>query len=71
MVYFSLFFGNNKLYTDVKNRGKLIGMATVWFGLILLWNFGAHLLEGKGHNVFLEIWVVSLVFFLVNIYIIT
>jgi len=42
-----------------------------WLALVLLWNFGAHLLEGRGVNVFFEIWICSMVFYFVNIYIIT
>jgi phosphatidylinositol glycan class M len=71
MVYFTLFFARNKLYSIKANRGKLVVMGVVWFALVLLWNVGAHLLEGQGVNVFLELWVGSMVFFLVNIYIVT
>jgi len=46
-------------------------MGVVWFALVLLWNVGAHLLEGQGVNVFMELWIGSMVFFLVNIYIVT
>jgi len=44
MVYFSLFLAHNKLYKE--NKYKLIVMFVTWLGLVVLWNVGAHMLEG-------------------------
>ena len=43
-------------------------MGVSWLAMIVLWSFLANLLEGKGINVFLEIWLNSVALFLVNIY---
>ena len=71
MVFFTLFLGNNKLYTEVNNNKKLGMMGVAWFALLMVMNFWNMQLEGRGVNVFLEYWLTTLVFFVVNIYIIT
>ena len=71
MVFFTLFLGNNKLYTEVKNNKKLGMMMVAWFALLMVMNFWNMQIEGRGVNVFLEYWLTTLVFFVVNIYIIT
>jgi lipopolysaccharide export LptBFGC system permease protein LptF len=68
MVYISLFLSRNKLYNEKRNRIKLWMMLIVWISMIILWSVLANLLESKGINVFLEIWINSVILFLVNIY---
>jgi phosphatidylinositol glycan class M len=54
----------NKLF--IKKQTKCLIMFTIWLILEVYWNSLSHNLEIKGINQFLEIWVLNIVFFLVN-----
>lgn len=66
--YFSLFplINNNNLFKERKN----ILLGILWLVFELLWNFYANKLEYKGINVFTEMFIVEILFFLINVIII-
>lgn len=60
---------HNKLLNSRKHGGRTIYcifLFSIWLGIELYWNSFAHNLEYKGENLFLEMWLVNLIFFLVN-----
>lgn len=57
----------NKLF---KQRKGLI-LLILWFFFELIWNRYSHNLEYKGINLFVELWVIDVLFFLVNCFIIS
>jgi hypothetical protein len=54
----------NKMF--LKNQAKCLFMFTIWLILEVYWNSLSHNLEIKGVNQFTEIWLLNIVFFLVN-----
>jgi len=42
-------------------------MGIFWFGTVLIWNYGAFNLETLGINVFVEIWLICLTLFAINV----
>lgn len=57
-------FATNDLFTYKK--AKLIFIWVLWLLSELLWNLGSYFLELQGKNVFFEIWLSSILFFLMN-----
>lgn len=65
MSLLPLILARNKLFF----KGvKFLGMWIVWLVFELLWNLTAYYLEHQGLNDFLLIWIASLFFFLINVY---
>lgn len=54
-------------YTTLKFRWKGAVITTIWTGAQLHWLGWAYMLEFKGKNVFLPLWIASLVFFAANV----
>lgn len=54
----------NKMFK--KKKTKCLIMFTIWLIFEVYWNSLSHNLEIKGVNQFLEIWVLNIVFFLIN-----
>ena len=69
--YFIWFFSliplivkKNELFSTRKIRGILL--LAVWLCFEILWNHYSHLLEFNGKNTFIEMWVVDVIFFIIN-----
>ncbi|CAM6125279.1 unnamed protein product [Calypogeia fissa] len=56
-------------YTTLKLRWKGTVIMAIWTGAQLHWLGWAYLLEFKGKNVFLPLWIASLIFFAANIFV--
>ncbi len=54
----------NKMFTQ--KRLKAYTLFGIWLYLEVYWNNFSHRLEFKGQSLFLEIWILNMVFFLVN-----
>ncbi|CAI0543998.1 unnamed protein product [Linum tenue] len=53
-------------WSDMKLRWEELGCVGLWMGAQLHWLLWGYLLEFKGQNVFLQLWMASLVFLLAN-----
>ena len=69
--YFIWFFSliplivkKNELFSTRKIRGILL--LAVWLCFEILWNHYSYLLEFNGKNTFIEMWVVDVIFFIIN-----
>jgi len=68
ITFLPLFLYNNDLFNN--HKLKLAAISGVWLGIELLWNLGAHQLEAQGNNAFTYIWIMCILFFLANCYLI-
>jgi len=68
ITFLPLFLYNNDLYKN--HKGKLFLTSIAWLTIELLWNVGAHQLEAQGKNSFTYIWIMCIMFFLANCYLI-
>lgn len=69
--YFIWFFSliplivrKNELFSTRKTKGIIL--LSVWLFFEILWNSYSHLLEFNGKNTFIEMWVVDVIFFIIN-----
>ena len=69
--YFIWFFSliplivkNNNLFSTKKVRGFILLL--VWLFFEIIWNQYSHELEFNGKNTFIEMWIVDIIFFIIN-----
>ena len=69
--YFIWFFSliplivkNNALFSTKKAKGFIL--LVVWLFFEIIWNQYSHELEFNGKNTFIEMWVVDIIFFIIN-----
>ncbi|XP_065863637.1 GPI mannosyltransferase 1 [Euphorbia lathyris] len=53
-------------WSDMKVKGDGLVCMVMWMGAQIHWLFWAYLLEFKGKNVFLQVWVASITFLVIN-----
>jgi len=70
MVFLSLVLATNKLYNKDAKNSEIKKLLLAWIIVTSIWKFTTVLLEEKGYNMFLYLWVISVVFFILNSYII-
>ena len=70
MVFLSLVLATNKLYNKDAKNSEIKKLLLAWIIVTSIWKFTTVLLEEKGYNMFLYLWLISVVFFILNSYII-
>jgi len=70
MVFLSLVLATNKLFNKDAKNSEIKKLLLAWIIVTSIWKFTTVLLEEKGYNMFLYLWVISVVFFILNSYII-
>ncbi|CAH9133678.1 unnamed protein product [Cuscuta epithymum] len=53
-------------WSKMKLKGEGLGCILLWIGAQMHWLFWAYLLEFKGRNVFIQLWIASLLFLAAN-----
>eukprot|EP00825_Cyclidium_porcatum_P012259 TRINITY_DN16396_c0_g1_i1.p2 TRINITY_DN16396_c0_g1~~TRINITY_DN16396_c0_g1_i1.p2 ORF type:complete len:192 (+),score=18.08 TRINITY_DN16396_c0_g1_i1:558-1133(+) len=69
MCYLPFIIANSQLYKN-KQWSKLFTMVGLWFGSEMFWNSQSIELEINGYNRFFYLWIASILFFLVNTFIV-